>query len=173
LRAVNIGAHQQVAMADLRDLLAGLRFADVRTVLQSGNVVFRGPAQTTERLERTLQAAAGTHLGLSTDFFVRTAGEWEAVLDANPFPREAVRDPGHMVVMLLKDAPAASAVRALQATITGRELVRARGRQAYLVYPDGIGRSRLTVSRIERALGTRGTGRNWNTVQRLAAMVGP
>jgi len=63
-------------------------------------------------------------------------------------------------------------VAALQAAIKGREVVRAKGRHAYIVYPDGIGRSRLTNVMIEKKLGTRGTGRNWNTVLKLAALTG-
>jgi uncharacterized protein (DUF1697 family) len=61
-------------------------------------------------------------------------------------------------------------VTALQKAIVGREIVRAQGRSAYIVYPDGIGRSKLTAAMIEKKLGTRGTGRNWNTVLKLAAL---
>jgi uncharacterized protein (DUF1697 family) len=75
--------------------------------------------------------------------------------------------------MVLKDAPKAGAVKALQAAITGREIVRAHGREAYLVYPDGIGPSKLTHALIEKTLGTRGTGRNWNTVLKLDVLVHP
>ena len=63
-------------------------------------------------------------------------------------------------------------MRALQAAITGPEVVRADGAHAYIIYPDGVGRSRLTHALIERKLGTRGTGRNWNTVLKLAALAG-
>ena len=94
---------------------------------------------------------------------MRTAAEWDAVVASNPFPDEAASDPGHLVVMALKAAPDAAAVAALQASVAGRETVRAVGRQAYLVYPDGIGESKLTIKLIEKHLGTRGTGRNWNT----------
>ena len=73
-------------------------------------------------------------------------------------------------MFFLKDPPAAKDVAALQATIRGPEIVRAKGRQAYIVYPDGIGRSRLTSALIERKLGTRATGRNWNTVLKLGAV---
>ncbi len=74
--------------------------------------------------------------------------------------------------MALKGAPDAGAVAALQAAITGREVVRADGRHAYLVYPDGVGRSRLTLALIEKKLGTSGTARNWNTALKLAALAG-
>jgi uncharacterized protein (DUF1697 family) len=73
-------------------------------------------------------------------------------------------------VMFLKDTPSATGVRALQQAITGPEVVRAAAKHLYIVYPDGIGRSRLTNDLIDRKLGTRGTGRNWNTVLKLAAL---
>src|SRR5258707_742668 len=162
LRAINVGGRKTVAMADLRDLLSRLGFADARSVLQSGNLVFATQARSSAQLERVLEAEAEKRLGLQTDFFVRTAAEWDGVIADNPFPDEATRDPGHLLVMFMKDAPGAKDVKALQAAIRGREVVRARGRNAYLVYPDGVGRSRLTNAVIERTLGTRGTGRNWN-----------
>ena len=101
---------------------------------------------------------------------VRTATEWAAVVAGNPFPDEAKRDPGHLIVFAFKDTLAAAAVKALQAAITGREVVRASGRHAYVVYPDGAGKSRLTPALMDRKLGARGTGRNWNTVLKLAAI---
>jgi uncharacterized protein (DUF1697 family) len=109
---------------------------------------------------------------VTTEYFVRTATEWNAIVAANPFRAEAKRDPGHLVVMCLKDAPPAAAVKALQSAISGREVVKAKGPQAYFVYPDGMGRSKLTITLIERMLGTRGTARNWNTVMKLSALAG-
>ena len=157
-------------MADLRDLLTRLGFVDARSLLRSGNLVFRSKARSGAQLERLLEAEAETHLGLQADFFVRTAEQWDEVLAGNPFPKEAARDPGHLLVMFLKDAPGVKEVRALQAAITGREVVRAQGRHAYIVFPNGIGRSRLTSALMEKTLGTRGTGRNWNTVRKLGAV---
>jgi len=172
LRAVNVGGHNMVAMADLRELLAGLGFENPRSLLQSGNLVFGAAAGAGAGIERTLAAGARKHLGLETDFFVRNAREWAELVAANPFRREAERDPGRLIVMFLKDAPAAAAVKALQAAITGPEVVRAGTRHLYIVYPDGTGRSRLTNAVIEGRLGTRGTGRNWNTVLKLGALAG-
>lgn len=170
LRAVNLPSHNQVGMADLRDLLTKQGFADARSLLQSGNLVFRSDRGTSAaQLERLLETEAAKRLGLETDFFVRTAADWKSVIAHNPFREEAHDDPGHLVVMFLKDAAAAKDVKALQAAITGREVVRASGRHAYLVYPDGIGRSHVTIALIEKHLGTRGTGRNWNTVLKLQA----
>jgi uncharacterized protein (DUF1697 family) len=171
LRAVNLGAHNKVAMADLRRLLATIGLDDPQTLLQSGNVVFRSDVSPVAKLETRLEEAAEEHLGLVTDFFVRTVDDWKAVIAGNPFSEEAARDPGHLLVVALKDAPDRAAAAALRNAITGREVVRVRGRHAYIVYPDGIGRSRLTTVVIEKKLGTRGTGRNWNTVLKLGALV--
>jgi uncharacterized protein (DUF1697 family) len=172
LRAVNVAGKKMVAMADLRALLEALRFEDVRSILQSGNLVFRSDKVSGDRLERRLEEEAKKRLGLETEFFVRTAPEWERIVAANPFLEEARRDPGRLVAMVLKRAPKAGGVKALQAAIPGREIVRAGGRQVYIYYPDGQGRSRLTSALIERHLGSRGTGRNWNTVLKLAALAG-
>jgi uncharacterized protein (DUF1697 family) len=171
LRGINVGGHAKMAMADLRDLLTGLGFGDVRTLLQSGNVVFRGDDATLADLEALLEQETARRLGLRPDFMVRTAAEWADVVARNPVPAEAERDPSHFLVMFFKQAPAAAAVAALQAAITGPEVVHADGRQAYITYPEGMGRSRLSGTLIESKLGTRGTGRNWNTVLKLAALV--
>jgi uncharacterized protein (DUF1697 family) len=172
LRAVNLPGHNKVGMAELRKLLTDLGFEDVQSLLQSGNLAFRSESRTSAQLEGLLEAEAKKRLGFTTDFFVRTASEWRTVVAGNPFPEEAERDPGHLIVMFLKQAPDAKDVAALQQAITGREVVRAKGRHAYIVYPDGVGRSRLTNVIIEKKLGTRSTGRNWNTVLKLGALAG-
>ena len=169
LRAVNVGG-RSLAMNELRAMLEDLGLDDARTLLQSGNAVFRS-AKAPPALESLLEKATARRFGLATEFFVRAAREWDAVIDGNPFQREANDDPSHLLVMPLKSVPAAAQVEALRAAIKGRERVAIEGRCAYLVYPDGIGRSKLTIAVIESRLGTRGTGRNWNTVQKLAALV--
>lgn len=157
-------------MRDLRDFATALGFGDPRTLLQSGNLVFQSDRLTGEPLECLLEAECKKRLGLETTFFVRTPKEWRALVSNSPFPREAKKDPSHLLVLFLKAAPARKAVEALQSAIIGPELVRAVGTQAYIVYPDGIGRSRLTNPILEKHLG-RGTARNWNTVLKLADTV--
>jgi uncharacterized protein (DUF1697 family) len=168
LRGINVGGNRLVAMADLRALLTRLGYANAQSLLQSGNLVFQAPAKKTADLERALEAATAAHLALETAFLVRTADEWKKVVSRNPFHKEAEHEPARLVVSFLKDAPAAAAVNALQEAIVGRETLRVDGRHAYIVYPDGVGRSRLTNLVIEKKLGTRATARNWNTVLKLA-----
>lgn len=170
LRAVNVGGQAPVPMDALRAFLSHMGFEDVRSLLQSGNVAFRSDERDSRKLERELEERAAEDLGLRTDFFVRTANEWNEVVRANPFPQEAESAPNHLLVTVLKEAPPPVRWRALESAISGRERVQGAGRQAYIVYPDGIGRSRLTPALIEKHLATRGTSRNWNTVTKLAAI---
>jgi uncharacterized protein (DUF1697 family) len=170
LRAINLGSHNKVSMADLKALLADLGMKNPQSILQSGNLVFETGARATGPLEKLLETTAASKLGLQTDFFVRTGAEWQQAIADNPFPKEAKIDPSHTVLMCLKDAPAPAAVKALQDAIKGREVVKAKGRHAYFLYPDGIGKSKLTITLIEKKLGTAGTARNWNTVLKLATL---
>ncbi len=170
LRGVNVGGNKKVAMADLCDMVTGLGFTDARSLLNSGNLVFGSTKSDVAAIERLLEREASSRLGLQTEFFIRSATDWQAVIAANPFPEEARRDPGHLVVMCLKDPTTAKRVEALQAAITGPEVVRAAKTHVYITYPAGIGTSRLTNAMIDKALGTRGTGRNWNTVLKLGAL---
>lgn len=170
LRGINVGGNKKVSMAELRDFAAKLGLDDPRTLLQSGNLVFSSKT-TAQKLESMLEMETKKRFALETRYLLRTADEWQSVIAVNPFPDAAVRDPSHLVVMFFRDAPAPRSVKALQAAIVGREAVRAIGRQAYLTYPDGIGDSKLTLPMIEKALGTTGTGRNWNTVTKINGLL--
>ena len=169
LRAINVGGIK-VSMADLKALLVNLGFEDVRTLLSSGNVVFRGKDNTGD-LEKLFETEFARRAGRPTEFFVRTAEEWKSIIDRNPMTDEARRDPGHLLVVVLKRAPNNQEVESLRAAIVGPEIVQADGKQAYIYYPAGVGQSKLTAKLIEKHLGSPGTGRNWNTTLKLAAMV--
>ena len=169
LRAVNVGGTGKIAMADLRAFAVKLGFKDSQTLLQSGNLVFTSNEKPKD-IEALFEAQARERLGLVTEFFVRTAKEWEALIERNPFRNEASRDPGRMIAMPLKKAPSATAMQALQAAIKGPERVQAVGACLYAVYPEGQGQSKLTNRVIESKLDTRGTARNWNTVLKLAVL---
>src|SRR5512140_2758545 len=132
LRGINVGGHKKVAMSDLRTLLTKLGFSNVRSLLQSGNLVFDADAGDSE-LERMLERETARRLHLEADFFVRSADEWRQIIARNPFHEPAKKDPGRLVVLCLRSAPAASEVKALQAAIKGREVLRVQGREAYIV----------------------------------------
>jgi len=167
LRAVNVAGHNIIAMADLRKAVEALGYTNVQTLLQSGNVVFQTTRQKCQSLEKQLVTQTTRQLKMSVDYMVFTDAEWLKIIEANPFQDEAKRDPSHVLIMSLKAEPTAKHVEALVASIKGPEKVYAKGRQLYIVYPPGIGKSKLTGALIERKLETRGTGRNWNTVMKL------
>ena len=173
MRAVNVGGHQPVSMPALRAFLQQLGISEPRSVLQSGNLVFRSVNSSITALEEKLEVATSERLGLNTEFFVRTASEWKRVLTENPFPEAAKAAPAHLLLLLMKSTPRKEAIIELKGSIRGQELFKVNGRQAYVVYPDGIGRSRLTLSLIEKKLGTTATGRNWNTALKIMALLEP
>jgi uncharacterized protein (DUF1697 family) len=147
--------------------------SDVRTLLQSGNAVFAPPRRTNaQTLERRLEAEAQRCFGFDIAFMLRGAAEWQSIVADNPFPAAARSDPGRLVVMALKGVPSPAGVKALRDGYAGPETLEIRGRNAYLIYPDGQGRSKLTNALIERRFGVAGTARNWNTVLKLAALAG-
>ncbi|HEY8181055.1 MAG TPA: DUF1697 domain-containing protein [Thermoanaerobaculia bacterium] len=166
LRGINVGGNKKVAMADLLALLQRLKLDDPRTLLQSGNLVFRTTGKTAAQLERLLETEVLKRLGLETRFFVRSEEEWKAVIAKNPYPNEAKSDPGHLLVMFLERK--VENEEALRSAIKGRETFHADGRHLYIVYPDGQGTSKFSHAVIEKKLGMRGTARNWNTVLKLA-----
>ncbi|HEX9606992.1 MAG TPA: DUF1697 domain-containing protein [Gemmatimonadaceae bacterium] len=166
LRGINVGGHRQVGMTDLRNFITQVGLQDPRSLLQSGNLIFTSKVRTGAELERFLESEAADRLSLDVDFFVRTPEEWKSVIRQNPFRKEAERNPGLLVVLFLKSAPKAEDVAALQADIKGPETIKTKGKQAYIFFPNGQGRSKLTHTMIEKRLG-RGTGRNWNTVLKL------
>lgn len=167
LRAINVGGSKVVAMAQLVRMAEELGMKEVTSLLQSGNLMLVTEGTTPAALERRLEQAAQQRLGLSITFIVRKDTEVRSIIADNPFPDIAKADPSHLVVVFLKEAPPLARVKALQASITGPEQIRAEGRQLYVTYPAGIGRSRLTNAVIEGTLGTSGTARNWNTIHKL------
>jgi len=172
LRAVNVGGNNNVIMTELQSLIEDRGFKDVATLLQSGNAIFSGEERAAEVIESQFEQALRRKLEVECSCFVRTAAEWTDAIASNPFSAEAKNDPSHLLVVLLKSEPSAPALKDLRAAFTGPERFQAMGRQLYVVYPDGIGKSKLTIPLIERHLGTRATGRNWNTVLKVAQLLG-
>ena len=166
---------RMVAMSGLRDCLCTIGFADVRTLLQSGNLVFRCDGPTGAELEGLLEAEFLKRLKLQTHVIVRSAAQWRKLVAGNPFVYEAREDPSHLLAMVAKRRVKPQAFAALQAAVAkagGRETAGESGGQVYIFFPDGVGGSRVTTALIERALGTPVTGRNWNTVLKLADACG-
>lgn len=168
LRAVNV-AGNALSMSALKALLEKLGFDEAQTLLQSGNIVFKTAKRSERDLESLLQIETEKRLKVHTEFFIRDAKDLDHLIKQNPFAREAREDPGHLIVMFLKDAVTKQKVAELQSRIVGPELVRDAGREIFITYPAGQGRSKLTNALIEKTLNTRGTARNWNTILKVSA----
>src|SRR5262245_58234384 len=136
LRAVNLGPHNKISMADLKRVAEGSGLGNARTLLQSGNLTFEatGAKSKSAALEKLLEGALAKELGLKTPVVVRSAEEWRAALDDNPFVKEAKADPSHTVLMALKAKVEKRALAALVSAIVGREQMKLGGQHLYLVY---------------------------------------
>jgi uncharacterized protein (DUF1697 family) len=167
LRAVNVGG-RLVAMSELRSFAEELGFTEVRTFLNSGNLLFSSSKGSSRSIESELEREVESHLRLPVTFVVRGVSEWKSAIAANPFSKESDDDPSHLLVVFLKGPAASGAEERLRQAIRGRERGRVVGATAYVCYPEGIGTSKLTLPVIERAVGVAGTGRNWNTVTKIA-----
>ena len=170
LRAVNVGGTGRLAMSDLRALAGDIGLEEPRTLLQSGNLVFGTGGKSPAALEKLLEREIAGRLAVQTDVMVRTAKDLKAVVERNPFPKEARSDPARLHVHFLKAPAGAAKVASLNAAIKGRETVKGTGSEVFIHFPDGAGASKLTGAVIERHLGARGTSRNWNTVTKLLEM---
>jgi uncharacterized protein (DUF1697 family) len=170
IRAVNVGGQGALPMADLRSKLRDNGFGEARTLLQTGNLVLRTNDRTPRALEGRLEAFLDQQFRFPTSVFVRTPSEWSAIIAANPFPKEAAAAPARLALFCLKETPSTSAILNARDAAHGREVLAVKGREAYVVYPDGMGTSRLTSAVVEKKLQTAGTARNWNTVGKLAVL---
>ncbi len=171
LRAVNVGGKNLVPMVALKAMMEELGFAGTRSLLQSGNLIFDAGRRKPDALEAFLEKETEKRFGARPDYFVRDAAEWSEVVAHNPYPREAMDDPGRLHVLALKTAPSAAQVKMLRAAIKGPETMRTWTRHAYIYYPDGAGNSKLTPRLIEAKLETRATARNWNTVLKVNVLL--
>jgi uncharacterized protein (DUF1697 family) len=165
LRGINIGSRNRVPMAKLRQVLEEAGFEDVRTHLQSGNVVLSSktkPEQTARECERLIQA----EFGLAIDVVVRTPADLASVVKRDPLGKVA-KDPKRYQVSFLNGALPAATKRKLEEAVEEPEQLVFSGREIYAWHPEGVARSKLWAMLAGRGLGVTATARNWTTVTKL------
>lgn len=156
-------------MARLKSAYESLGLAPVKTLLNSGNVVF-GTAETNRgKLAKTIEAAIEKEFGFRPVVVLRTAAELRRIVEQNPFAGMAKDDPSHLLVMTLAKKAKAGARGSLAKVYSGPEEIEISGENVYLTYPNGIGKSKLTNTLLEKHIGF-GTARNWNTLAKLLAL---
>lgn len=168
LRGVNVGGANRVPMAELRALLLGLGYADVATLLASGNAVFRRAGGAPERLAADIAAALVQALGVRVPVIVKSAEELAAIVASNPFAATAP-DPSRLLVAFAPDAAALAGLAAVAPLVAPTEQFLHGRHAAYLHCPDGILKSKAGEALLGR-LGRAATTRNWATVQKLHAL---
>lgn len=167
MRAVNVGGQGAIPMAELRTMLADAGFDRPETLLASGNALI-GTALTAPEAEAAFEAALVARFGFDTTVLVRDRAQLEAALAENPFEDFARASPNLMIVWFYRGALAAD-LGALAPYCQQGERVATGPGCLYLAYPGGSGQSKLSGAVAERKLRVKGTGRNWNTVGKLAA----
>jgi uncharacterized protein (DUF1697 family) len=171
LRGINVGGKHPLPMKELTALFTAAGCTEVSTYIQSGNVVFRAPAELAPRLPAGVGRRIQERFGFDAPVVLRTAGELAAVVRGNPFlTPDADTAPLH--VMFLAGEPSPDAVARLDHQRSPGDSFAVRGREVYLHCPSGVARTRLTNGYFDTALGTTTTSRNWRTVLKLLELAG-
>jgi uncharacterized protein (DUF1697 family) len=170
LRAVNVTGYNKVKMDALRELYESLGLRGAQTYIQSGNVVFKTDAKDLVRLQKRIEDAIEKSCGFRTGVVLRSSADLKDIVRRNPFAKRSGIEPNRLVVSFLTGEPAPESKQKIAQIKVGPEELVLDGRELYVYYPDGMGKSKLTPAVIERALKVSGTARNWNTVTKLLEM---
>jgi uncharacterized protein (DUF1697 family) len=167
LRGVNVVGHNRIKMDALRALCESIGLRSPQTYIQSGNVVFKTPELDLARLTKKIQDSIERKFDFRPEVMLRTAAELREVVARNPFAKRRGIEPSKLLVTFLASDPGPDARAAIMKLKPGPEELRIIGRELYIYFPNGQGRSKLSWAAIERTLKTPGTGRNWNTVTKV------
>jgi len=170
LRAVNVGGHNKIKMDALRALYESLKLRDPQTYVQSGNVVFRTGERDLIPLTKQIQSGIARNFGFTPDVILRTSSELRDVIARNPFAKRRGIEPSKLLVTFLAGDPGAEARENILKLKTDPEELRIDGRELYIYFPNGMARPKFSWPTIEKMLKTPGTGRNWNSVNKLLEM---
>lgn len=170
LRGINVGRAKRVAMADLRALLSDVGYTDVRTLLQSGNAVVLGDDADPAGQATRIEAAITVRLGMDVRCVVRTGDELRAVVEGHPLA-EVATDGSKMMALFLSATPDPRLLAAHDPVALDPDHVRLGDRVVYQWCPHGVLRAPAVGTFVERNLAVSVTGRNWNTVTKLAALL--
>src|SRR5215467_5238359 len=170
LRGINVGGHNCIKMDALRELYRSLRFEGAQTYVQSGNVVFRSRKKDAAKVARQIQEAIEKKFKCRPEIMVRTLDQMRSVIARNPFARRQDVEPAKLLVSFLLAEPKPGAEKEIEKQNFSPEEIHVSGQEVYIYFPNGIGKSKLPWSRLDKFLGTSGTGRNWNSVTKLLEM---
>jgi uncharacterized protein (DUF1697 family) len=169
LRGVNVGGNNKLPMKSLAALCDAQGCAGVQTYIQSGNVVFRAGTKVAAGFAAKLKTQIKQELGFETTVILRTAAEFRAAAENNPYLTSKV-DTKLLHVMFLAGEPNLTDVVKLSPVCEGEEAFSLRGREIFFYLPNGMGHSKMASYRFDKVLRTVGSVRNWQTVQKLIGL---
>ena len=167
LRGINVSGQKKIKMDDLRAVYESLHFDDVRTYIQSGNVIFKCSFSNIIELTNTIEKKLEAVFGFSVSVIIRTKDEIKKVLESNPFLKNGKHDITKLYVTLLSATPSPADVDSIHQITFEPEKAIVGEREVYLFCPNGYGKSKITNSFLEKKLGVYATTRNWRTVNML------
>ena len=170
LRGINIGPHKRMKMEKLRASCEALGFKNVKTYIQSGNLVFQAPRLSSAAAAKKIETQIMKDFGFSADVISRTADEMKEIVEGNPLLREPGIDAPKFHVVFLAEAPSPEAIKKLETLTRLPDKVRRVGKEIYFYFPNGVSGSSIWKHNLDRVLSVSGTMRNWNTVTTLYKM---
>jgi uncharacterized protein (DUF1697 family) len=170
LRGINVSGHKIIKMEQLRKSFGALGLGDVQTYVQSGNVVFKTPKQSSETLSNKIREKIARDFGFSVSVIIKSSEEVRRAIKNNPFLKQRGIDSSKLHVTFLSKAPEKDRLKALEALTAKPDQFRYSGTEVYLYCPGGYGRTKLSNNALERVLAVNATTRNWNTVNKLYEM---
>jgi uncharacterized protein (DUF1697 family) len=171
LRGINVSGTKKILMADLKALYEALNLQNVKTYIQSGNVVFQHAPEETETLAPRIGAAILAQYGFDVPIVIRSASEVEAVLHANPFLKREGIELTQLHVSFLSEAPDPQRIGVLKEANIGADEWEIVGKEVYILCNNGYGNTKLSNGFLESKLKVQATTRNWKTVQTLNEML--
>ncbi len=172
LRGINVTGRNKIPMRELCAVCADLGWEDVRSYIQSGNLVFQADDKPT-KLETDLERAIERRFALSIPILVRAATVWPDYVRDNPYPDASQSEPNHVMLALSKVAPKPDAAAKLQERAVRGESILQVGDALWVHYAGGVAKSKLSPALFDRLVGSPVTARNWRTVLKLQEMAHP
>jgi len=167
LRAINVGGNNKIKMDTLKEVYQSLGLKNVKSYLQTGNVVFEADEEKILQLEEKIEIEIEKRFGFRPKVIIRTLEELKEVIAKTPFNDGKERLPNRLLVMFLAEQPTNEAKAQLTQINTTLEELHLIGKELYLYYPESVANSKLNTNIIEKKLKLYGTARNWNTVTKL------
>ena len=167
LRGINVGSHKRIKMADLTKSLESLGFKNVKTYLQSGNVVFEDESADACKIAEDIEKKIGQTFKFHINVIIRTENELENIIKNNPFVKDANIQHDKLHVTFLSNMPDSEIIQDLDMKKDEDEKFEIAGREVYLYCPNGYARTKLKNDVFEKKLNTAATTRNWKTTNKL------